>query len=199
MVNQEKEKIRGSIQNIAEYMFDSNVIIEREINKSHHREQEYWGPIDHHFSDAFLNMTYKMLSDYFSLAEKKLYKTIFSAVTELVQNVADYNAKTFVDSDFPASFYSLVLNEHTAQIKCFNQVLSKDSERIGKRLSFLESMNNQELNEEFKQALLNGKSLGLVMLHRFQDVKIEWKIQKSKKNLEWFNIYVTLNYASFRN
>src|SRR5690606_19103859 len=116
-----------------------------------------------------------------------------------VQNIADYNAETFVERDIPASRYSLVLTEHSAIVKCCNQILSKDARRTNRRMKFLKELSEEQLDNEFKNALLNGKSLGLIMLHRFQDVKFEWEIQKSKNGLEWLNIHVTLNYASFRN
>ena len=71
-------------------MFDSEEIVGKEIKRFHNKEQEYWGPIDHHFSDAFLSMTYDMLCSYFSGEEKRLSMAVFSTVTELVQNIVEH-------------------------------------------------------------------------------------------------------------
>lgn len=179
-------------------MFETDDIIHREINKSHLKEQEYWGPIDHSFSDAFLAMAYEMLRNYFSKEEIRIRKAIISTITELIQNIADYNAIYF-PIDPPTSYFNLVLCDHNAKINCSNQILEQHSEDLKQRFMKLQAFSRKELQEKYKNALLHNESLGLLILHKFPDVKIDWKFKKSGEGFEWLNIYVTLNYASFRN
>ena len=173
-------------------------IVEREVKRSSKLENEYWGPLTIEFSDAFLTMAYSMLRSFFTKAEVKLFKAIYSTTTELVQNIAEYN-KLNETLSHNQSFINLSLKNHYAQIYCSNQIMKKEVNSLTDRFVKMDNLSNESLAKEYAKALLNGGSLGLLMIYKLPGVKVKWNIKQDKDQVSWLNIYVKLSYASFRN
>lgn len=56
-------------------------------------EMEYFGPIDHQLSNAFLTMGHDFMQTYFNSLSRIMRKKIFTVFIELIQNIADYSEK----------------------------------------------------------------------------------------------------------
>ncbi len=132
---------------------------------------QYWGPVGHKFSNLFLITVNDFLQKYFENKSVKKIKQIFSSIVELVQNVADYNETNFLRG-FPNSFIGVKVFESKVMIFTKNKILSDDVLSLKFLLSQITGLIGNDLESEYKDAILNGKSLLFANNSAFRGIKI---------------------------
>lgn len=156
-------------------------------------ELEYWGPMNHTFCNSFLTMSNSFFEKFMDGMEMKTVKAVFSAFVELVQNVAEYNESHYQDN-IPQTYVNVRVNDEVIFIKTANQLEKEDAEAMRLRLEKLQSYDQEQLNQQYKEALLKNRSLGLIMVHRIKDAEFDWEIQK-KKDQFWLSIELKIKYG----
>jgi len=156
-------------------------------------ELEYWGPLDHHLSNSFLTIANNFFTRYLGGQDIKTVKTVFSAFVELVQNVAEYNESKLENHIYP-SYVKVGFHGHEVHIKTANQLLSKDVDLLRERLEGLESASSEELQQKYKDALINNKSLGLIMISRMDNTTLNWEIHQ-QENQYWLQVALKITYG----
>lgn len=58
----------------------------------------------------------------------------------------------------------------------------------------LESSNWEDLRAEYKRALFDGDSLGLIMIKRMKDADLSWEILK-KEDKSWLSLELKIDYG----
>ncbi|MEQ8910625.1 MAG: DUF6272 family protein [Vicingaceae bacterium] len=145
-------------------------------------ELEYWGPVDTQFSNSFLTMGNEFIERYVSY-KSKVSKKAFICLVELVQNIAEYNAIAFKDNT-PDAYLDLQVKKGFIQIRTGNILKATDVELLSQKFKAIFEMNQSALEAANKEAILNGKSLGLIMIRRMEGAAIDWEIQ-AKDNTHW--------------
>lgn len=159
---------------------------------------QYWGPVGHKFSDSFLTMTNDFLQKYFENESVKKIKGIFSSIVELVQNVADYNEIRF-SNGFPNSLIGVKVLESKVMIFTKNKLDSEDVKMLDTLFEKITSLSGTVLESEHKNAILNGKSLGLLMIQRLDESKFDYKIETDQAKESWLHLQLAINYGSTTN
>ena len=123
-------------------------------------------------------------------------KNCFIALTELVQNISDYNknAKTIKNntelnlkvcsSHLTLTSRNLIRKDHLANIRS----IYKD----------LFSLSMNELDIKYREAMLNKKSLGLLMVRKLKDSSFAWCIEDHtcEKQLFWLKTELKYFYGT---
>lgn len=156
-------------------------------------ELEYWGPLNHTFCNSFLTMGSKFFEKNLEGMEMKTLKGIFSAFVELVQNASEYNEENF-ETNIPQTYVGARVHSDLVYIRTANQILRKDVEKLKLRLERLESLSDEELKEEYKDALMNNKSLGLIMINKMQNASFEWEFQENQDQI-WLSVELKIEYG----
>lgn len=138
-------------------------------------EMEYFGPIDHQLSNAFLSMGHDFMESYFSKFPRILRKKLFTVFIELIQNIADYNEKS--SNQNRRAFVKLTVDRGEIVIKTVNFVIKSDVESLRSKFEKVFALNKDQLNEAYKEALMNGKSLGLIMIRNIENESFGYQIQ----------------------
>jgi hypothetical protein len=133
------------------------------------------------------------LHGFFDGESVKKKKRIFSSFVELVQNVADYNELNFADT-LPNSSVSLIVLENCVFIKTSNLIKKKDKQSIETRFKRLFLLSLNELNNSYKDALLTGRSLGLIMIRRLEDSVFNYEIIQDGEDY-WLNLDLRIDYG----
>lgn len=156
---------------------------------------EYWGPVTHVFADSFLTMGYKFLNQYFDEIGRQRLKSIFSSFVEMVQNVAEYNEKEFKDN-YPQSYVKFKTDNKQVIINTANVI--KDENLVEVRTIFekIFSLDEDGLKIEHDKMLMNGGSLGLIMLKRLKDSSFEYIINKDEYGINWLSLELIINYGN---
>jgi len=169
------------------------------LNLPFNKDQiEYWGPISNEFSDAFLGMGRLFLQQFLGDAHVRLVKGVFSSFVEMVQNIAEYNQKEF-EENIPQSFVHLMLDDNAIIITTINKIKEKDVPHLSQLLTKLFAMSKDELKKAHREALLDGKSLGLIMIKKIMDSELDWEINKDETGNNWFSLELKINYGSTKN
>ena len=156
-------------------------------------EIEYWGPVNNEFCNSFLAMGNSFFDRFLNNLDSKFSKTVFSAFVELTQNVSEYNEAKFKD-DLPQSYINLKVSENSIFIKTANRILLEDIKPYEERMKKLESSNWEDLRAEYKRALFDGDSLGLIMIKRMKDADLSWEILK-KEDKSWLSLELKIDYG----
>lgn len=156
---------------------------------------EYWGPVSDGFSDAFLSMGNSFLKNFLEGFHLRHYKEIFSAFVELIQNVAEYNRLEYTDNP-PQSYLNLTVEKETVKILTINQVKKKDTDYLSGFFDELLGNSKEELKKKHRQALLDGKSLGLIIILRMKSSGLSYKIQQDESGTHWLSIETNIKYGS---
>jgi len=159
---------------------------------------EYWGPVSNDFSDAFLGMGRLFLQQFLINVHVRLIKGVFSSFVEMVQNIAEYNQKEFEDS-IPQSFVNLMIGEDLITITTINKVKEKDVKKLSQLFENLFAMSKDELKKAHREALLEGKSLGLIMIKKLTDSELDWELNTDKEGVNWLSLELKINYGSTKN
>lgn len=146
------------------------------INKD---EMEYFGPIDHQLSSAFLDMGHDFMQSYFSNVPRIFRKKLFTVFIELIQNIADYNEKS--SNQNKRAFVKLTVDQGVIMIKTINFVLKKDLEQLSKTLKQTFEIEGEDLQAAYKVALMKGKSLGLIMIRSIKGASFTYQIDSSEE------------------
>jgi hypothetical protein len=152
------------------------------INKD---EMEYFGPIDHQLSSAFLDMGHDFMQSYFSNIPRTLRKKLFTVFIELIQNIADYNEKS--SNQNSRAFVKLTVDSGEIIIKTVNFVAKSDLENVKVLLEKTFELDEEDLQAAYKVALMNGESLGLIMIRSIKEATFEYKFDSNE----------TMNYLTF--
>jgi len=155
-------------------------------------EVEFWGPIDYDFSDSFLNMGNAFLSSYSKLGYSKR-KKFFTAFVELVQNIAKYN-ETETENNYSHSFVNLKMLDDKVSLVTANQIDAKHVEIVNAKFKEIFSTPKDKLPEKYKTALMNGESLGLVMVRSLEDSTLEWDVVKEGEE-NWLIFKLQMSYG----
>lgn len=161
----------------------------------HKNQIEYWGPVNSEFSDSLLNMSHDFLKKFLFGIHIRHQKEIFSVFVELVQNIAEYNQKEFAES-IPSSYVNLIIKNKSVFIATKNEIKEKDIHSISSYLNTLTNYSKAELKEIHREALLEGKSLGLIIILKMKDADFKFEIIKDEQNINWLSIETTINYGS---
>ncbi len=156
-------------------------------------EIEYWGPVNNDFCNSFLAMGNAFFDRFLDKLDSKFSKTVFSAFVELTQNVSEYNEANFSD-DLPQSYINLKVLSNSIFIKTANRILLEDVKPFENRMQKLESWNWEELRAEYKKALFEGDSLGLIMIKRMKDADLSWEIF-NKEDKYWLSLELKIDYG----
>ena len=156
-------------------------------------ELEYWGPLNHTFCNSFLTMGNNFFEKFLGDMDMKSIKTIFSAFVELVQNASEYNEANF-ESNIPQTYVNVKVHEDNVYIRTANQILEKDVKALKDRLDRLESITMEELDADYKDALINNKSLGLIMIKRMKNASFEWEFQQNNEQI-WLSVELKIEYG----
>lgn len=161
----------------------------------YHRDQlEYWGPVNHVFSDSFLTMGHTFLYQYFHHFSGKLLKSIFSSFVEMVQNVSEYNEKAF-NGNYPQSYVGLKDDNGVIIITTANQIRSEDLLSIKTIFESTFKIEESKLFDKYKTLLMKGDSLGLIMLRRLKNATIDYTF--SEENGEhWLSLELKISYGN---
>lgn len=164
----------------------------------HKNQIEYWGPVESNLADAFLSMTSEFLKKFLLGVHGRHLKDIFSAFVELVQNVAEYNKAEF-EEQTPPAYLSLVVEKSHVHLTTSNQIKEKDIPFIEGLINDLRNSSKEDLKVRHKEALLEGKSLGLILIMKMRNAQFDFKIEKATEDLHWLCIETTINYESTEN
>jgi hypothetical protein len=156
-------------------------------------ELEYWGPLNHTFCNSFLIMGNNFFEKYLADIDIKSVKSIFSAFVELVQNASEYNEENFSEN-IPQTYVSVKVNDGVVYIRTANQILDKDVQALRERLDRLERITLEELNADYKDDLINNKSLGLIMIKRMKNATFEWEFQQ-EGDQTWLSVELKIDYG----
>lgn len=159
---------------------------------------EYWGPVSDDFSDAFLSMGRLFLQQFLIDEHVRLIKGVFSSFVEMVQNIAEYNQKEFKDN-IPQSFVNLMLGDELITITTINKVKEKDVENLTQLFENLFAMSKDELKKAHREALLEGKSLGLIMIKKLINSELDWELNTDQEGVNWLSLELKINYGSTKN
>jgi hypothetical protein len=155
-------------------------------------ELEYWGPLNHHFSNSFLTMGNKFLQAYFESISVKTIKKIFTAFVELVQNVAEYSEEKF-QNNFPQSYVNLKVEGDEVVIKTANIILTEDVHNLTSKFNWLLNLEGVELDQAHKKALIHGESLGLIMIRKMKNANFDWEIIEQNEE-HWLTFELRIRY-----
>jgi hypothetical protein len=158
-------------------------------------ELKYCGPFSHQFSDSFISMGNIFLQGFFEGESIKKVKGIFSCFVELAQNMADYNELHFAER-LPLNFISMEVFDNTVSITTRNIINGDDKQGIEDRLVNLFSQNSDELDDSHKDAIINGKSLGLIMIKRLEESTFNYSFQQNEENNYWLNLELKIEYGA---
>lgn len=142
-------------------------------------EMEYFGPINHQLSNAFLGMGHDFMVSYFSKFPRILRKKLFTVFIELIQNIAEYNEKCSNQND--RAFVKLTVDRGEIIIKTVNFVIKSDVEELQAKFEKIFSLNKEQLKEAYKEALINGTSLGLIMIRNIENENFGYQIKAKDK------------------
>jgi hypothetical protein len=156
---------------------------------------EYWGPLNHAFSDSFLTMCHTFLYQYFERLEGKLLKSIFSSFVEMVQNISEYNEKTFTNN-FPHSYIKMRDVDGVIVINTANVILEKDFDSIKTIFEKNAQIPENELESEYKRLLLKSRSLGLLMLRKLKNSTFEYSFSEKSDGESWLSQELKINYGN---
>lgn len=158
--------------------------------------KEYWGPVSKDFTDAYLDALYDDIRSS-QIAEKRSHKKVFSALTELLHNVTNYNIDNFLD-DIPPSYVSLEFLNKTAVLRCYNVVLESSVSEIQNIFGKLASIPKLGYDHIYRKKLLQQESLGLLLLNRNEGTGFHWEFCK-ENGKNWLKIIITVNYGCIDN
>lgn len=161
----------------------------------HKNQIEYWGPVNSDFCDSLLNMSHDFLKKFLFGVHIRHLKEIFSVFVELVQNIAEYNQIEFAES-IPQSYINLVINDNTVLISTKNEIKEKDVTSVKSFLEGLINSSKEALKEKHREALIEGKSLGLIIILKMNNADFNFEILKDEQNTNWLSIETTINYGS---
>jgi len=156
-------------------------------------ELEYWGPLNHTFCNSFLTMGSNFFEKYLEDMDMKTVKGIFSAFVELVQNASEYNEAHF-ESNIPQTYVSAKVKDDFVTIRTANQILEADVQTLKERLERLEGLSDQDLNADYKDALINNKSLGLIMIKKMKNASLEWEFEKDQGQI-WLSVELKIEHG----
>ena len=156
-------------------------------------ELEYWGPLNHTFCNSFLTMANSFFERFLEGMDIKTVKAVFSAFVELVQNVSEYNEDR-LSPNIPASYVNVGIKDGHVMIKTANQLLAEDVKELKLRLENLDAYSEEELKDQYKTALLNNKSLGLIMIKKMQNAHLNWEIHE-QDNQHWLLVELKIDYG----
>jgi len=145
-------------------------------------ELEYWGPVNHQLSDAFLSMGQDFLESYLKKVPRIKRKKIFTAFIELIQNIADYNEKNAKQN--AAAFVKLSVEKNQIFIFTISELYNGDDIKVIEILDHIFNIKPAEIKERYKVALMNNKSLGLIMLRAMADSALSYEVKTD--NLKTF-------------
>lgn len=80
-----------------------------------------------------------------------------------------------------------------------NKILSDDVLSLKFLLKRITGLIGNDLESEYKDAILNGKSLGLLMIQRLEESKFDYKIEINQENESWLHLQLAINYGSTTN
>lgn len=164
----------------------------------HKNQVEYWGGVNHDFSDSFLSMTNAFLKNYLIGVHTRHHKEIFSAFVELVQNAVEYSLKEF-ENELPLCYFGLEAKKNSIQLLASNKLKNKDIDFVSSFIDQLQSALKDDLKAQYKDALLEGKSLGLILIMRMRNADFEYEIQEDHEKNHWLTIETTIHYESIEN
>lgn len=159
-------------------------------------KQEYWGPVSKDFTDAYLELLYENLKCNLR-QQRKDHKKVFSAVSELLHNIVNYNIKNF-NNDFPPSYIGIELLENTAVLQFHNIVLTNSVDGLAKSFGKLTETKKEDVDTLCRNSILGNQSLGLLLLNRNKDTGFHWEFSKEEEQ-DWLKILITVNYGSISN
>tara|TARA_R110000868_G_scaffold91491_2_gene253721 strand:+ start:162 stop:701 length:540 start_codon:yes stop_codon:yes gene_type:complete len=161
----------------------------------HKNQIEYWGPVNSNFCDSLLSMSHDFLKKFLFGVHVRHLKEIFSVFVELVQNIAEYNQIKFADAT-PQSYVNLVINDTSVFITTKNEIKEKDVASIKNYIESLTNSTKEELKEKHRDALIEGKSLGLIIIVKMNNADFNYEIITDEQNANWLSIETTINYGS---
>lgn len=160
-------------------------------------ELSYQGPFGNAMSDSLLTMANIFLQDFFENEPIKKVKGIFSAFVELSQNIAEYYEKRF--TILPVCIIQLNVEENFVKIKTSNRLEDADLGLIENIFSRISSLEGEELNKANKEAILNGESLGLLMIKKMDDAQLNWEINRDANSIPYLSIDLKISYGATNN
>lgn len=149
-------------------------------------------------SDELLQKAYKLITNNEELYDRIRAKEIFSCVVELIQNIAEYN-KEKSSGDIPESSVSIQLNAEQALIKTSNWILKEDIPDIKQKFNDLFNLEPETLQLKYKNALLQGNSLGLYMLKKTRHCNFNWKLEIGENEQAILHLEMILYYGAITN
>lgn len=141
-------------------------------------EMEYFGPIDHQLSNAFLTMGHDFMQTYFKSLPRIMRKKIFTVFIELIQNIADYNEK--YSNPNQRAYVKLTVDNGEIIIKTVNFVIHSDVAELKLKFDKLFKLSATQLKEAYKEALVNGKSLGIIMIRNVENSFLNFQFNKNE-------------------
>ena len=156
---------------------------------------EYWGPLNHSFSDSFLTMGNAFIFEYFNHLNNRFIKIIFSSFVEMVQNIAEYNEESFTGS-LPQSFVRLYDGEEMVTIETANLILEKDLVAVRTIFEKNAEIPAEQLEADYKKLLLSGGSLGLIMLRKLKNSTFEYSLLKTKEGDNWLSLELKIYHGN---
>lgn len=156
-------------------------------------ELEYWGPLNHIFCNSFLTMANSFFEKFLEGKDIKFIKAVFSSFVELVQNISEYNEQNLAPN-LPAAYVNVSFKDRFVLIKTANQILVEDVDSMNKRMQNLDASSPEDLKNQYKYALLNNQSLGLIMIKKMINAKLDWEINQ-RNNTHWLLVELKIEYG----
>ena len=146
-------------------------------------ELEYWGPSDKDFSNSFLAVVKDFLSR--SSIEKVDQKKIFTAIIELIQNISEYYESAYKNlACYPDVFFKITYNKTQLAVRTANIIKNEDVKKHSEFFNTIFSLSKSELELARTNAILEGKSLGLIMIRRMEKANLNYAIQQISED-DW--------------
>lgn len=156
---------------------------------------EYWGPVNHSFADSFLTMGRSFVYQYFSNLDHRRLKSVFSCFVEMVQNVSEYNEKSFTEN-YPQSYLCLKDGGDHIFIKTINKIKPEDKFSVQSIFEKAFAVPEEELQAEYKCLLFDGKSLGLIMLRKLINANLNYSFSQSGEGEIWLSVDLKIKYGN---
>ncbi|KAA3650834.1 MAG: hypothetical protein DWP98_03745 [Bacteroidetes bacterium] len=155
----------------------------------------YLGNLGHAESNVVLNKILSILENQLNVNNKSVLKRSFICITELVQNIAEYNI--IKSTSFPNTSIELKVESEKILISCWNKIEKGDEMSLTTIFNELDSLSRNELEIRYKKGLFSRKSLGLLMIKLLENSIFTWKIETvaNENEYNWLKLELIINYG----
>lgn len=156
------------------------------------------GSFNHSIIEEIGNAMRKYLEN--EQIEKGVISDVFSVYVEQTQNISNYLKRRDIKSG-KHSMAIIIISQIDGfyTISSGNCILKDDVDKLKNHISYLNSLDKQELKKYFKEQARqpldpnsNSAGLGLIDIARKASSKLEFQFQHQDDDFDFFNLFVTV-------